>query len=183
MIKVSSNAINDINKLYRNAINRTLTKVARKQRELIKENLLIKDKTIKNLTRTKRASPYSNEASITSFTNIALSPNVFKYKKEKRDGVEIKINEQKKVFLQGAFSIKPKKGGRVIVTRNKNAHPFYAQQASITSTYLTKRGMVERIHTDLFYLKSKKGFFEVVKEANEVLIKEIPDILQKEISS
>ena len=173
---------NDFRNFYKNAVNRTLTKTQKKQRELIKESLLLKDKTIKRLSKARRANQNQLRASIRTFVKIELSPNVFKKKKERKGGIEVAINKDDKVFLEGAFYIKPRKGGRAVVSRNPNNRGFRATKASIKSEYTTKDGVtVERVHKDLYYLKTKKGFFEVVQKANDELIKELPKMIEDEL--
>ena len=193
LTKVDGDLKKELAGYARNAINRTIIKVARKQKEMILEELSIDNRKLKGLTKIKKARENNLKASISTFANVGLNASSFKKKRKKRGGIEVAINKNKKIFLQGAFFVNAKNSKKkLIVTRNPHNEGFSTQSGKIVSRYERKgkrRGKdgkkvaeTMRRVDKVFYLKTKNEFYELVKSVNQALEKEIPEMLADEFA-
>ncbi|WP_301186376.1 hypothetical protein, partial [uncultured Helicobacter sp.] len=83
----------DLHRYVRNALNRSITKIAKEQRELIKLDYALSNKKIRNLTKISRAKQDKLEATIAN-AKVALSINNFK-RFQNKQGVRVKIAKNK----------------------------------------------------------------------------------------
>ncbi len=87
----------DLHRYVRNALNRSITKIAKEQRELIKLDYALSNKKIRNLTKISRAKQDKLEATIAN-AKVALSINNFK-RFQNKQGVRVKIAKNKTLFF------------------------------------------------------------------------------------
>lgn len=175
----------DINRYIRNATNRTITKCAKIQRELIKQEYDLPNKKIRNVTRIYRANQHKLQASIFN-TKVKLSINNFK-RFQNKQGVRVKINKDKSLFFKGAF-LGLKKGqnkkeakrnsGFMALKNPRFANGFETKKAVIIShkNYANS----PREHS-IYYLKTK-DFSLIAKDNSKALQKQAIEIFREELA-
>lgn len=168
---------NKLNNFIKNALNRTLTKATKIQKDLIREEYNLNAKLLNKLTKTKKASPFNLKAQIKT-KSAKLSINQFKKTKVK-NGVKVSINKKEKPLIKQAFLIKPRSGGSVLVTRlNQVQYGFIPSPARI---YSYKELKSPRLHNDLYYLNTPLLSDIALKHTKDLQIQVI-EIFNKEIS-
>lgn len=93
--------MNDIARFCNNALNRTLTRTARAQRQLIRERYSFSNKTIRRFTKTRRSRVDTLEVTIRN-SPYKLSLNNFK-RLERRGGVLVKLSKNHHIMVRGGF--------------------------------------------------------------------------------
>lgn len=174
----------DVFRYTRNALNRTITKCAREQRELIRAEYALKPKKIRSLTKVYRAKQNELVASIKNL-KVKLSMNNFR-RVQTKQGVRVHIAKGKSLFFKGAFlgtkkgeSKKDNKSG-FMATRyaNTQTHGFSLSESSINSykNYTnTPRG--HRV----YYFKTKE-FSLIALEKTKTLQKKAIRIFEEELA-
>ncbi len=178
----------DMKRYVKNALNRSLTKIAKEQRCIIRKECLLSNKKIRNLTKTSRASNDKLEISIKSL-KANLSINNFK-KREENGGVRVKVGANKELFFKGAFIAvrrgkkkkSEKKNSGFILTRNvNNSNGFSIGKANIKSYVRTATKIYERSHSDINYIYTKK-FSLISKDAINAMKDRPIKIFQQELA-
>ncbi|TLD97683.1 hypothetical protein LS71_002785 [Helicobacter jaachi] len=172
----------DIQRCVRNALNRSITKVAKEQRRLVQEDLNLSHKKIRALTKITRAKD-KLESSIKSSTT-KLSINNFK-RKATRAGVQVRVAKDKNLFFKGAFIAVRRgqkksdvKNGFVMTRSISGNHGFETSAANVASYKGRKEA---RRESGLFYLKTKP-FSQIVLSKTPRLAQIASEIFSKELS-
>lgn len=172
----------DLHRYVRNALNRSITKIAKEQRELIKLDYALSNKKIRNLTKISRAKQDKLEATIAN-AKVALSINNFK-RFQNKQGVRVKIGKNKTLFFKGAF-LGVRQGGNksdnksgFMATRYKNTlKPFEATSSTIYSHKNAKSPRASKV----FYFKTKP-FSLIAIDKTKVLQKKAITIFEAELA-
>ncbi|WP_334085948.1 hypothetical protein [Helicobacter typhlonius] len=174
----------DIHTFTRNALNRTITRCAKAQRELIKQDYDLPNKKIRNLTKISKANKNKLEASILT-SKTKLSINNFK-RFQNKTGVRVKVAKSKEVFFKGAFlgarkgtsKAEQKRNSGFMAIKNPNQNNgFETHKATIYSYKNTKTPRA----TSLYYLKTKE-FSLIAKSKTKALQKQALEIFKRELA-
>ena len=148
----------DIYRYTRNALNRTITKCAREQRELIRAEYALPPKKIRSLTKVYRAKQNELVASIKNL-KVKLSINNFR-RVQTKQGVRVHIAKGKSLFFKGAFlGVKQGESKRKVKNGKEykdNKSGFMATRYANTETH--------GFHTFSKNLKSYQNFTGNVRE-------------------
>lgn len=183
----------DIYRYTRNALNRTITKCAREQRELIRAEYNLPPKKIRSLTKVYRAKQNELVASIKNL-KVKLSMNNFR-RVQTKQGVRVHIAKGKSLFFKGAFlgvkkgesRIKVKNGKEYkdnksgfMATRYANAqtHGFEIAEASIKSY----KNYTNKPRSDRVYYFKTKEFSLIALEKTKTLQKKAIKIFEQELA-
>lgn len=171
---------NDIARFCNNALNRTLTKTARRQRELIRQRYSLSNKTLRRLTKTRRSKIDTLEATIRNAI-YKLSLNRFK-RLERRGGVLVKLGPRDHLFVQGGFLGAKRGEGK---QRNRGflstrvPQSFSGLITSSSTLYSYARHRTPR-GSQVFYFRTKP-FNLIAQEQNERLLREAHVIFAQEL--
>ncbi|PAF50863.1 hypothetical protein [Helicobacter sp. 13S00477-4] len=172
----------DLSKHIQKSLNKAIIKVAKEQAKAIREGFDLPDKKIKSLTMIKKASLYNLKASILGFSG-RVSIKHFKKSKvmqgRKIIGVNVKLNQSSKVFLNGHFIAKNRdKQGEFIAIRENSKHmknPNFEYKKS-SKAYASFSGTQK-----LLYPLSSKPFCQIAKEKSQSLMPKVKEIFMKEL--
>ncbi|WP_394908904.1 hypothetical protein [uncultured Helicobacter sp.] len=174
----------DIYRYTRNALNRTITRCAREQRELIRAEYALPPKKIRSLTKVYRAKQDKLVASIKNL-KVKLSINNFR-RVQTKQGVRVHIAKGKSLFFKGAFlgvrkgeSKKDNKSG-FMATRYANAqtHGFELSESSINSY----KNYTNKPRSDRVYYFKTKEFSLIALEKTKTLQKKAITIFEEELA-
>ena len=183
----------DVSNYVRNALNRTITKCAREQRELIRAEYALPPKKIRSLTKVYRANREKLIASIKN-AKVKLSMNNFR-RVQTKQGVRVHIAKGKSLFFKGAFlGVKQGKSKRKVkngkeykdnksgfmATRyaNTETHGFSLSESSINS--YKNYTNTPRSHR-VYYFKTKE-FSLIALEKTKTLQKKAIKIFEEELA-
>ncbi|WP_295702258.1 hypothetical protein [uncultured Helicobacter sp.] len=174
----------DLHRYVRNALNRSITKIAKEQRELIKLDYALSNKKIRNLTKISRAKQDKLEATIAN-AKVALSINNFK-RFQNKQGVRVKIAKNKTLFFKGAF-LGVRQGGSksdnksgFMATRYKDNLKHTPFEASASTIYSHKNAKSPRA-SKVFYFKTKP-FSLIAIDKTKALQKKAIAIFEAELA-
>lgn len=172
----------DLTRYVRNALNRSITKIAKEQRELIKKDYALSNKKIRNLTKISRANTTKLEASIRN-TKVKLSLNNFK-RFQNKQGVRVKIAKDKSIFFKGAF-LGVRKGGvkednksGFLATRNLSNNNGFESSNSTIYSYKNRKN---KVGTSINYFKTKE-FSLIALDKTKALQKKAISIFESELA-
>ena len=186
----------DVFRYTRNALNRTITKCAREQRELIRAEYALPPKKIRSLTKIYRANQNKLMASIKN-AKVKLSLSNFRRVQTKR-GVRVHIAKGKSLFFKGAFlgvkkgesktkvkngkEYKDNKSG-FMATRyaNTQTHGFEMSESTIGSYSRGKYCKIEPRKDRVYYFKTKE-FSLIALEKTEALQAKALQIFRQELA-
>ena len=168
----------DVFRYTRNALNRTITKCAREQRELIRAEYALPPKKIRSLTKVYRANQNKLMASIKN-AKVKLSMSNFR-RVQTKQGVRVHIAKGKSLFFKGAFlgvrkgesktkvkngkEYKDNKSG-FMATRyaNTQTHGFELSKSDLTS-YINYRNKERKDR--VYYFKTKEFSLIALEKVN-----------------
>lgn len=177
----------DIFRYTRNALNRTITKCAREQRELIRAEYALPPKKIRSLTKVYRAKQNKLVASIKNL-KVKLSMNNFR-RVQTKQGVRVHIAKGKSLFFKGAFlgvnkgkSKKDNKSG-FMATRyaNTQTHGFSLSESYIGSYHKGRYCEIAPKKDKVYYFKTKE-FSLIALEKTKTLQKKAIKIFEQELA-
>lgn len=183
----------DVSNYVRNALNRTITKCAREQRELIRAEYALPPKKIRSLTKVYRANREKLIASIKN-AKVKLSINNFR-RVQTKQGVRVHIAKGKSLFFKGAFlgvkkgeSKRKVKNGKeykdnksgFMATRyaNTQTHGFSLSESSISSY----KNYTNKPRSDRVYYFKTKEFSLIALEKTEALQAKALQIFREELA-
>ncbi|MBR2111459.1 MAG: hypothetical protein IJ950_00635 [Helicobacter sp.] len=177
----------DVFRYTRNALNRTITKCAREQRELIRAEYALPPKKIRSLTKVYRAKQNELVASIKNL-KVKLSMNNFR-RVQTKQGVRVHIAKGKSLFFKGAFlgvkreSKTKVKNGKFMATRYANAqtHGFELSESIIGSYSRGKYCTLAPRNDRVYYFKTKE-FSLIALEKTKTLQKKAIRIFEEELA-
>lgn len=176
----------DVSNYVRNALNRTITKCAREQRELIRAEYALPPKKIRSLTKVYRAKQNELVASIKNL-KVKLSINNFR-RVQTKQGVRVHIAKGKSLFFKGAFlgvkkgeSKKDNKSG-FMATRyaNTETHDFKLSESYIGSYHKGRYCEIAPKKDKVYYFKTKE-FSLIALEKTKTLQKKAIRIFEEEL--
>lgn len=182
----------DVSNYVRNALNRTITKCAREQRELIRAEYALPPKKIRSLTKVYRANREKLIASIKN-AKVKLSINNFR-RVQTKQGVRVHIAKGKSLFFKGAFlgvkqgeSKRKVKNGKeykdnksgFMATRyaNTQTHGFKLSESNISSYKNHTNPRSDKV----YYFKTKE-FSLIALEKTEALQAKALQIFREELA-
>ncbi|WP_104682626.1 hypothetical protein [Helicobacter felis] len=178
----------DANRLYsdmarfcKNALNRTITKSARTQRQLVREKYALSNKTLRRYTKVRRARTDVLEAVIRNAT-YGLSLDNFK-RLEKRGGVLVKLSKSRHIFIQGAF-LAAKRGEHKV----RNRGFLYTRRAQSFEGLRVKSGTLRSFEHQKapkgaqVYRYATESFSKIAKSVNARLLPEASRIFAQELA-
>ncbi|WP_162982212.1 hypothetical protein [Helicobacter labacensis] len=171
----------DMARFCNNALNRTLTKTSKVQRQLIRTRYSLSNKTIRRLTKTKKSQIDTLEVTIRNAI-YKLSLNRFK-RLQKRTGVLVKLGPRDHLFIQGGF-LGAKRGETKV--RNKGflatrrAQSFAGITTSSSTLYSHSRQRSPR-GSQVFYFRTKP-FNLIAQEQNARLLAKAYEIFAQELA-
>ncbi len=174
----------DVSNYVRNALNRTITKCAREQRELIRAEYALPPKKIRSLTKVYRA---NREKLIASIKNAKVKLSIYNFRRvETKQGVRVHIAKGKSLFFKGAFlgvkqgeSKKDNKSG-FMATRYANAdtHGFELAKSRIKS----HKNYKDTPRSDEVHYFKTKEFSLIALEKTEALQAKALQIFRQELA-
>ncbi|WP_104753690.1 hypothetical protein [Helicobacter salomonis] len=171
----------DMARFCKNALNRAITKSARKQRQLVREQYALPNKTLRRYTKIKRASTDILEATIRNAT-YGLSLNNFK-RLERRGGVLVKLSKNRHIFMQGGF-LAAKQGS----SKQRNKGFLYTRQPQNFAGLNVKAGTLRSyVHqrapkSTQVYRYATQPFSQIARSINHVLLPETHTIFAQELA-
>ena len=185
----------DVSNYVRNALNRTITKCAREQRELIRAEYALPPKKIRSLTKVYRANREKLIASIKN-AKVKLSINNFR-RVQTKQGVRVHIAKGKSLFFKGAFlgvkkgeSKRKVKNGKeykdnksgFMATRyaNTETHGFKLSESYIGSYHKGRYCEIAPKKDKVYYFKTKE-FSLIALEKTKTLQKKAIRIFEEEL--
>ena len=183
----------DVSNYVRNALNRTITKCAREQRELIRAEYALPPKKIRSLTKVYRANREKLIASIKN-AKVKLSINNFR-RVQNKQGVRVHIAKGKSLFFKGAFLGVRKGGSKTKVNKNgkeykdnksgfmatryanTETHDFKLSESNISSYKNHKNPRSDQV----YYFKTKE-FSLIALEKTEALQAKALQIFREELA-
>lgn len=173
--------LNDMARFCRNALNRTLTKTAKRQRDLIRTKYSLSNKTLRRYTKMKKAKIDDLEITIRNAT-YRLSLNRFK-RLQKRTGVLVKVGPTQRLFIQGGFLAAKRgkqrqRGKGFLATQNPQSFSGITTTSGTLYSYARQRAPKGR---SAFYFKTKP-FNLIAREQNDRLLADANVIFAQELS-
>ncbi|WP_158650388.1 hypothetical protein [Helicobacter felis] len=172
---------NDMARYCKNALNRTITKTARKQREMVREQYALPHKKLRRYTKIRRARTDYLEAIIRTGTG-GFSLDNFK-RRQTRTGVVVKLSKSRQIFMQGAFLAAPKGGvaqkrAGWLYSRNLISYAGIKSWRGNLTSYVHQRGP----KATPVYSYSTEPYSQIVKRLNARLLPEAHRIFAQELA-